>query len=350
MVKLGIVCFANDGGLGAQTRRLTYMLKPFRILVIDSSKFSKNKKQNWHWYDQFQGYKVDGFPTNFEINKFLKDLTHVLVCENPLNFYLFSQARALGIKTYCQSNYEFCDNLNNATLPLPDKFLMPSYWKVKEMEERFGRDRVMHLPPPLDMNEFKEARDINWNRTGKLKLLHIVGTLASHDRNGTLSLLDSLKYTDSDFELIVKSQHDLPDNYKIADHRVKYVIENEPNNANLYKDFDAVILPRRYGGLSLVTNEALASGLPVIMPDISPNNSVLPKSWLIPAKSIDSFMARVKIYVHSVDSKMLAEKIDTLAHMSEKELADMKIQAFEIAHTNFSDTNLSPIYENLWLQ
>lgn len=39
-----------------------------------------------------------------------------------------------------------------------------------------------------------------------------------------------------------------------------------------------MILPRKYAGLCLPMNEALMSGLPVIMTDIEPNNVILPKS------------------------------------------------------------------------
>lgn len=344
-MNLGIIVFANDSGLGAQTRRLTEMLKPFRILAIDSSGFSKNKEQNWQWYDNFQGYKVRGFPTNREIDIFLTDLTHVLVCENPLNFYLFSEAKKLGIKTFCQSNYEFCDNLNRPDLPQPDYFLMPSYWKVEEMKRAFGSNKVRHLPPPINPNEFAEVREYNFARTGKPSFVHIVGTLAAHDRNGTLDLLEALKFAKGDFFLTIKSQHDLPPEYRVADPRVRYQIGNEKNTAMLYKDFDAMILPRRYGGLALTVNEALLSGLPVIMTDISPNNQLLPKEWLIPAMQISEFKARVMIDVFGTAPIGLARKLDWLSSLK---FDKIKTDAFDLGYSNFSETALHKEYEKLW--
>lgn len=127
MIKLGIMVLSNNSGLGNQTRRLCHMLRPYRILAIDSSSFSKNAVQHWHWYDNFTGYIVHGFPSNMEIRKFLDGLTHVLCAENPFNFYLITEARRRGIKTYVQSNYEFCDNLLGPEYPVPDMFLMPSW-------------------------------------------------------------------------------------------------------------------------------------------------------------------------------------------------------------------------------
>ncbi len=345
MVKLGIVVFGNNGGLGNQTRRLTYMLKPYRVLLIDARGFSKNKQHNESWYDNFQGYKVDGFPTNREINVFLKGLTHVLVCENPLNFFLFSRAKQLGIKTYCQSNYEFCDNLQKPELPLPDMFLMPSFWHIDTMSAKYGDEKVTHLPPPTDPNEFAEAREINFNRTGKKRFIHIVGTLAVHDRNGTLDILESLKHTKSDFELVIRSQRELPEEYVVSDPRVRYIIENAEEPQDLYMNFDAVILPRRYGGLSLCTNEGMMSGLPIIMTDISPNNQLLPKKWLIKAEKKGDFFTRTTIDIYGVKPKHLAKKIDWLV---KQDLEAMKTEAFEIAHKSFSPDSLREKYEEVF--
>lgn len=345
-MKLGIVVFANDSGLGNQTRRLTELLNPYRILVIDNSGFSKIKDQHFDWYDNFTGYKVHGFPSNQEVRVFLRGLTHVLVCENPLNFYLFKAAKMMGIKTYCQTNYEFCDNLANPALQRPDMFLMPSYWKVQEMKERF--DSVLYLPPPIDPNEFKDARAKNMSRTGKTRFLHMVGTLAAHDRNGTLSVIHSLQHCKASFELVIHSQQQLPDEYKSDDPRITYSIGNVRDQQELYADFDALILPRRYGGLCLPMAEAMMSGLPVLMTDISPNNSVLPAHWLITAGKVGSFQARVPIDIYDADCNELAEKIDQFAGMDVLQKDAQKILAFDIAHNEYAPSQLAARYQGIW--
>lgn len=346
-MKLGLVVFCNDSGLGAQTRRLCYMLKPDVLLAIDSTPFSKNKSQHFEWYDNFTGYRVSGFPKNNEIKTFLKDLTHVVVCENPLNFYLLDEAKRMGVKVYIQSNYEFCDHLDKE-LTLPHKFLMPSHWKVAEMKAKFGDDKVMYLPPPIDSGEFSRARNVNMGRSGQRpRLLHIVGTLAAHDRNGTLDLIEALKLTNYDFELTIRSQHDLPGEYKTDDYRVTYAIGNEDEVQDMYIDYDALVLPRRYGGLSLTCNEAMMAGLPVIMTDISPNNELLPKNWLVPAKTEESFFTRTNIDIYKTSPFALAKTIEL---MLESKLAEQKTIALDIAYNEFSTTMLKPKYEDLWSQ
>lgn len=336
---------SNNSGIGNQTKRLCQMLKPFRILAIDSTGFSKNKKQNWGWYEGFNGYKINGFPSNNEVDVFLKDLTHVLCVENPFSFYMLRKAKQMGIKLYIQSNYEFCDHLNN-NVTLPEKFLMPSYWMVDEMKARFGDHMVEYLPPPLDPNEFKEAREINFLHSGPRKLLHVVGTLAVHDRNGTLDVLHALKHSRANYTLEIRSQHPLPDEYMVDDYRLRYIIDDMSNPADLYKGYDGMILPRRYGGLSLTMNEALMSGLPVIMLDISPNNRILPKEWLVPAYKAGQFMARTAIDVYNADILELGSKIDWIANT---DCEHIKTDAFDIAYTNFSPSQLQEAYNGLWI-
>ncbi len=344
--KLGLIAFANNGGLGAQTRRLAKMLKPERIMVVDSTGFSPNKEQNLDWYKDFDFFTCAGFPSNKDCEKFLQNLTHVFTCENPYNFNLVWYGQKQGTKIYCQSNYEFCDNLDKPYLPVPDKFLMPSYWKIQEMEDLFGRERVSYLPPPIDPAEFEKARQVNLTRIGKPRFLHIIGTVASYDRNGTLDLLDSVRLTKSDFELVLRTQHSLPMEYFLDDPRVKYEIGSVGTNAEMYEGFDALFLPRRYGGLSLTTNEALMSGLPVVMTDISPNKTLLPKEWLVDTSLMINFNARASINVYSVNFQKMADKIDWFAN---HDLSFAKEQAFKIAMENFSEEVLRADYQRLFI-
>ena len=161
---VGLIAFANNGGLGIQTKRLYDMLKPDRVLLIDSSGFSKNKKMNWDWYPKEITTVTKGFPQNRDVAEWIEGLTSVLTVENPYNFYLIYACKKLGIKTFVQSNYEFCENIFAKHLPVPDMFLMPSYWMVDDMKKRFGKDRVMYLPPPIDPKEFEEVKEHNLKR------------------------------------------------------------------------------------------------------------------------------------------------------------------------------------------
>jgi glycosyltransferase involved in cell wall biosynthesis len=346
--KLGLIAYANDGGLGAQTRRLAQMLKPERVLVIDSSQFSKNKAQHFEWYEDYESFIVPGFPNNRQVKSFLQNLTHVFTVENLYNPGIAFWGKEQGIKVYCQVNYEFCDNLLYPWLPEPDVWLMPSHWKKDEMTELFGKDRVKYLPPPIFPEEFSRAREINLKRKGKRRFLHIIGTAAMHDRNGTLDLIDSIKHTTSDFELVIRTQHPISMDAFLDDPRVKYEMGNLKDNQDLYEDFDVMIFPRRWGGLALTVNEGMMAGLPVITSDVEPQRSWLPKHWRVRSNYVGEFFAKSKIEYSSVEHKSLALTIDAYCSMSDEELKKEKDFAVELAVKEFSPGSLLPKYLELF--
>lgn len=346
--KLGLIAFANDGGLGAQTRRLARMLKPERVMIIDSSGFSPNRVQHFDWYKDYPSFVTRGFPNNEQVKKFLEGLTHAFCAENPYNFGLYHFAKDYGVKVYCQVNYEFCENLAQPWLPTPTKFLMPSYWKLKEMERTFGADSVVYLPPPVPQEEFEEVREHNLKKTGGRKFLHIIGTAVDHDRNGTVDLLKAVQKTKGDFELVIRSQHPIPMDLFLDDPRVKYDIGNLEKNWQLYWGFDALLLPRRWGGLCLPMNEALACGIPVLMTNITPNKEILPKKWLSPVTEEEKFMTRAPIDTYSVKPLSYAKLIDKFVSMSDKSLKKEKIKAVQIYTENYSEKALLPKYLELF--
>lgn len=341
--KLGIIVRSDLGsGLQSQTYNLTRMLRPDRILHINSKPFN-NREPNYDMYDGFKGFSSLGFPDNKTVRRFLSGLTHVLTAETFYSYELIRLANATGIKTFNQVNYEFCDHLRQ-TLPMPYLWLMPSHWYIEEMIAKF--ENVQYLPPPIFLNDFVEARSINMKRTPELKkFVHIVGKQAEHDRNGTEDLLRALEHCQQDFELVIRSQYPLP--YRINDRRVTFDIGNKVNQNDLYADFDAMIIPRRYGGLCLPMNEALSSGLPVIMTDISPNNRLLPESWLAQAKVKMRFMTRTMIDCYQSDVVDLARVIDSFAQLNDEQLMNEKMNAFTIAYSTFNADVLKETYERV---
>jgi len=88
-------------------------------------------------------------------------------------------------------------------------------------------------------------------------------------------------------------------------------------------------------------NEALLSGLPVFMTDISPNNQVLPSEWLVSSYKTDQLMTRTMLDVYSADPEQLAAKIDF--YMSSDQTA-AKALAFDIGYSNFSSESLKQKY------
>jgi hypothetical protein len=329
-MRLGIIVRSDNTGLGNQTRELVNMLNPDKILLIDSTPFNKNK-QHPEWYKDFNKVISNGFPTLQQIKLFLSDIDVVISCETFYDQDFEKNAKRMGVKTILQYNYELFRNISYPELPLPDVLISPSFWKIEEVEKLFGkRTKVLHLAPPTDPQLFSSAKEINMSKSHK-RILHIAGKKAAKDRNGTDSVLQMLKHSKEEYELVIRSQSEIETNIK--DSRLTIEIDNITNREDMYSGFDAMVLPRRYAGLCLPMNEALLSGLPVFMTDISPNNKILPEEWLVRSNSIGTFKAKSRIELFDVDARVLAHKIDRYI-VSNQEAQKQK--AFDIGIINFS--------------
>jgi hypothetical protein len=334
----GIIARCDNTGLGNQTRDLVRMLNPDRILLINSAKFNNNK-QYPEWYDGYNVTMTNGFPTKQEVAIFMDGLNSVLTCETFYHPHFINLAQRRKVKTLMQYNYEFLDHLNKPDMALPTYMISPSYWKVDETIAKFGNDtKVVHIPPPIYLDDFKSVRENNMSKDHK-RLLHIGGKAASQDRNGTQTVIDMLRYSKADYELVIRSQSELNINYK--DSRLTVEIGNIDSRSEMYDGFDAMIMPRRYAGLCLPMNEALVSGLPVFMTDISPNNQILPKDWLVSSSKVSILMTRVKLDVYEADVKELGKKIDRYVS-SDKKL--QKEKAATIGFENFDPSILKDQY------
>ena len=339
-MKLGIIARSDNTGLGNQTMELVKMLNPDKILLINSQ-FFNNNKQHPEWY---KGYNVietrKGMPKTSEIIEFLEGLDVVISCETFYHLELVDRAKKQGTKTILQYNYELFGNLSNPEWTLPDVLLAPSIWNLDVVVQKFGsKTKVMHLPPPTDQSLFNEAREINLSKDHK-RILHIAGKKAAKDRNGTESILEMIKYSKEDYELVIKSQ--TPLNLVSKDSRVKVEIGDPDNRQDMYTGFDAMVLPRRYAGLCLPMNEALMSALPVFMTDISPNNAILPSKWLVESNKIDTFKTKSMVNVYNAKPERLAKVIDKYVGNNRKK--EIKKTAVKIGLDNFSADNLKDKY------
>lgn len=338
-MKLGIIARSDNTGLGNQTRDLVSMLNPSSIMLVNSLSFNKNK-QHPEWYKDYECFHVRGLPKTGDLEPFIRSVNVVLTCETFYNNSFIELARRRGVKTVLQYNYEFLEYLHKQSLPFPDIMLAPSLWnyeKVAEISE--GKTKLFYLPPPINTLIFDEARKENMSKNHN-RLLHVAGKPATKDRNGTNSIIEMLKYSRTDYEIVITTQQELNISYK--DSRLKIVVGNPDNRQDLYFGYDAMILPRRYAGLCLPMNEALVSGLPVFMTDISPNNTILPKEWLVKAEKHDQFRARVDLDVYNADPKGLAKMIDN--YMNNRKKNKIKEEAIEIGFKNFSIENLKDKY------
>ena len=338
-MRIGIIARSDNTGLGNQTKELVDMLNPSSILLINSTPFNKNK-QHPEWYENYNCIKSTGFPTLQQIKLFLNQVDVVISCETFYDQNFVRYAKKYGVKTILQYNYELFGNLAAPNLPVADILLSPSVWHIDHVKKLFGKQsKVIHLPPPTNPLTFSGAKEINLSKNHN-RILHIAGKKAAKDRNGTNTVLEMLKYSNADYELVIKSQSEI--DTKIKDSRLRIEIGNPDNREDMYAGFDAMVLPRRYAGLCLPMNEALMSALPVFMTNISPNDYILPKEWLVKSKLIETFRTKTRIELFEADAVILAQTIDN--YINNKNKIIEKEKALELGYNNFDPYKLKNSY------
>lgn len=322
-MKLGLVARADNTGLGIQTWEFWRHMKPAKTLLVDISSLNGNPQ----FYDRYPGAQISrGFPNLGAIREFLEGLDVVFVAESPYNYALYSEAKAMGVKVAVQYNYEFFDWYSFPYFPTPDLLIAPSKWNYEKVQEFADQRKIPHVYLHCPVNrQVLPPRKI----TKAKRFIHIGGKPAAHDRNGT--------------EIVRRCNDMLPEAL-----RVEILSQaNGPGAVNywdMYKEGDVMVLPRRYGGNCLPVNEALSAGMPVIMPDLSPNNQLLPREWMVPATKVGEFKPRMVIDIYEVDPRVLANKIMWFADLPEDDM-EMHSQLADAVAKSISWTALKPLYE-----
>lgn len=295
-MRIGLIARADSRGLGIQTKAFYDNMHPAKTMVVDCPSL-KPLPIRRDWYPDATW--VHGLPSDLDFRAWLQDLDVVYTAETGYSPHFWDEAERAGVKTVLHANYEFL-NRNDR----PSLWAAPSTWHLKDFPHG-----AKFLPVPIELDKFTPNTSCPARR-----FLHIVGRPAIHDRNGTADLIEALRHVQSPISVTFKCQEpgyiQLP---ALPDH-VDAVVEcgDTKDYWDNYTNYDVLVLPRRFGGLCLPLNEALGAGMPVIMPDIDPNQW-LPKEWLIPASHKTSFMAKNRVDVYGTDPIALAAKIDQFA-------------------------------------
>lgn len=322
-MRLGLIARADNSGLGIQTWEFYKHMKPAKTLVVDLSDLNGNKQFPERYPDN--ATFASGLLNTGTIIEFLQDLDVVFVAEAPYNYYLYARAREMGIKTAVQYNYEFFDWFSFPWYPMPDMLIAPSFWHYDEVDQFCRENNILHTYLHCPVNrELLPYREKSQFKT----FLHNAGRSAAYDRNGTETVIDAARFSVSDAKFLIKFQGEQGlghqststiDDYRrraegIPEEKLEIRVIETPDYWNNYDEGDVMLLPRRYGGNCLPLNEALSTGMPVIMPSISPNNEFLPAEWQLPAGKVGEFMPRTKIDIFGIDPVALAAKVDVLAN------------------------------------
>lgn len=309
--RLGIVTRTDAGGLSAQGQQMVDLLNPDKVVCVDAGSAGRGPSQPPEAVlahpDRAIQVTVGGDGLRQAVD-WLRGCEAVWTPEGFPWLGMARKATGRGMALRCHANPElFLWSRSDEGV----SFALPTVWE----QERMGLPVVPH-PTPVGDPLFDALAVVNAAKTGPVERVLHVAAPAMLDRNGTQVVLDACRaYKGPPFTLVVagsgltgRHAFDLPE--RVGKVTVERVLELADRHA-MYADVDLLVLPRRYGGLCLVAYEAAAAGLPVVMPDLSPQNTWAGVSTFptLPAHHVES-MRGGRFHVYEPDPSVLADVLE----------------------------------------
>ncbi len=212
MIRCGLLGLRADRrGLAAQTQAFARHMRPSKILGIDLGN------------SDFKGWDCPVYGPELGpgvLAGFFRDLDVVWCAETPYTYEALHLARVLGVATVVQGNYEFLRWLREP-LDLPDEFWAPSDWNLDQWP--LG-SRLM--PFPVDRQDFPYS-----HRAEVRSFLHIAGTPAINDRNGTIAVVEALAFLREPAHVIIRSQKQISARIRAPKHvQLDLICDDLPDN------------------------------------------------------------------------------------------------------------------------
>lgn len=332
MIRWGLIARADDRGLGILTWEVARHLHPDRVLIVREP--GAEARGFLPHLDRFPdgGDPVtyrDGALPEGPVREWLDGLEAVYSAETFYDDRLATWADEAGAVPVVHVMPE----LFRPGLP-PSVRWIPTPWRADLLEP------ARLVPIPVATERFPAPPALG----DPLRVLHVAGHPAKGDRNGTTLFLQAVRLLRQPAHVRVTVQGDrVPHPGRIPRHVEFEVISGGVEHYwDLYADADVLVLPRRYGGLSLPVQEAMAAGLAVVLPDCEPNRwwpAVHVPSG--PRGSIETAAGTIRL--QRADPRDLARAIDRLAADSSA-LEDARAGSLGWAARHSWDA-LAPVWE-----
>lgn len=305
-MRWGMLARAEDRGLGNMTWEIARNLGPDRTLVVDMGDLARGFPMH---LDRYPGATVapwrDGAFEEQLVRDWLAGLDVLYSAETFYDWRIVEWARDAGCATVLHSMPEFNLHHGDHGPHRPTRFWNPTRWRQEQMP---AGTVVVPVPVALDRFANREPRT-----DGPMRVLHTAGHRAAHDRNGTTTVLMAARRLRRPVTITLAGQDGrLPGTSTPKNVDLRIAPHNLPDYWSVYDGHDLLVIPRRYGGLCLPVQEAMAAGLAVTMTDCPPN-----RDWpIIPLPAAPHGTIRTgagDIEMHAVAASTLATELDVLA-------------------------------------
>lgn len=252
-MRVGLIAAATDRGLGNQCREVYRHIRPDVTVVVDPGPHRRPLMPvHPEWYPD--GHLIEWTHEDSGHGRLPGALELLSTCDvvySAETYYDWSLPAALekrGVATVLHTNPELYTGEKVSAIWLPTRWL----------SDRFHNHRIVPMPAPV--HYFPEVKEFE----RPFRIVHPAGVGAAGDRNGTIPFAKIAP-------LLSKGGYRVDmtgPNEEVLGNKVRSVDDwwtRDPGAA-------VSVIPRRYGGLCLPAMEALCAGVPVVMPDIAPQN------------------------------------------------------------------------------
>lgn len=303
-MRWGAIVRGEARGLGNLTSEVARHLRPDRTLLVDMGEHARVFPIVHDYADALRVPFNDGAFDESQIREWLAGLDLLWTAETFYDQRIVGWAREMGVRTVNLAMPEFW---RSDLEPAPDVVWNPTSWRHDTLP---GDARVVPVPVATDRFETPPRR-----QEGPIRVLHNAGHRAAMDRNGTAIVYAALRLLKprGTVDVTISGQDGRLPSPRRGFGNVR--IETRPSGAAHYWDvptgFDILVMPRRYGGLCLPVQEALAAGCVPVMPDVSPNGD-----WptvLVPARPQGTISTQGGLLpLATVDAPVLARALTDL--------------------------------------
>lgn len=248
-----MVARADHGGLASQTLEMARHVGARRVLIVDLGPRGRGPCRPERFAEFADVTVIAGFPKVKHWEAFVDGLSAVYTAEVTYGPALPQVAAEAGVRLVVHANPELWVE---AEYRGPTTVVVtPTDWCA----ERVPRSRVMPMPvnrAVLPFRERAEARVV-WHPCAPAML----------DRHGSLIVRAALEHVRAPIRLVVTGDDAslFANLERVGRVTVERRVGARENYWEGYDEADVLLLPRRYGGLSLPVQEALSSGMPVVM-------------------------------------------------------------------------------------
>lgn len=262
-----MIARADAGGLASQTLEIARHCGPTRVLIIDLGQRGRGEFVPARFDGLGEVHVTTSPPPLHELRWLCKGIEAVYTAEANYNDDLPVVAARYGTRHVVHANPELWRAAHGGPTT---ELVVPTEWE----RERLGVTKVM--PMPVD-----RAR-LPFTQRDTVRRFYFPAAPAFHDRHGEHMLIEAFRRVRRrDVTLLVGPKP------RARSRRLDggVLVETVPPRADYwnYPDADALVLPRRYGGLSLPLQEAASLGMPIITLDLAPYAEHLTPELLVEA-------------------------------------------------------------------